>query len=78
MTTEEKVKKVLMDHLGLRDVPKNDDIIVDDLGADSLDEVEIIMALEEEFDLGIPDNEAEKIKTVDDAVRYVENALKDK
>ncbi|MCK5387561.1 MAG: acyl carrier protein [Gammaproteobacteria bacterium] len=78
MTTEEKVKKVLMGYFGLRAAPKDSDFIVDSLGADSLDEIEIIMALEEEFDLEIPDNEAEKIKTVGDAVRYVENSLKDK
>ena len=78
MTTEEKVKKVLMGYFGLRDAPKDSSLIVDSLGADSLDEVEIIMALEEEFDFGIPDSEAEQIKTVGDAVRYIENALKDK
>jgi acyl carrier protein len=68
----EKVKKLIVDQLGVEE----DDIamessFIDDLGADSLDIVELIMALEEEFSLEIPDNEAEKITTVGDAVGYI-------
>ncbi len=70
----EKVRKIIADQLGIEE----DDItpessFIDDLGADSLDIVELIMALEEEFDLEIPDSEAEKIKTVGDAVEYIKN-----
>lgn len=68
----EKVKKLIVEQLGVEE----DDIamessFIDDLGADSLDIVELIMALEEEFSLEIPDNEAEKITTVSDAVEYI-------
>jgi acyl carrier protein len=70
----EKVKKIIVEQLGVEE----EDIaikssFIDDLGADSLDIVELIMALEEEFDLEIPDNEAEKITTVGDAVDYIKN-----
>lgn len=70
----EKVKKIIVDQLGVEE----EDVVleasfIDDLGADSLDIVELIMALEEEFDLEIPDNEAEKIATVADAVDYIKN-----
>ena len=70
----EKVKKLIVEQLGVEE----DDIamessFIDDLGADSLDIVELIMALEEEFSLEIPDNEAEKITTVGDAVSYIQN-----
>lgn len=70
----EKVKKIIVEQLGVEE----DDIemessFIDDLGADSLDIVELIMALEEEFDLEIPDNEAEKIVTVGHAVDYIKN-----
>jgi len=70
----EKVKKIVVEQLGVEE----EDIalessFIDDLGADSLDIVELIMALEEEFDLEIPDNEAEKITTVNDAVEYIKN-----
>jgi len=69
----EKVKKLIVEQLGVEE----DDItmessFIDDLGADSLDIVELIMALEEEFSLEIPDNEAEKITTVGDAVEYIQ------
>lgn len=68
----DKVKKIVVDQLGVEE----DDItmessFIDDLGADSLDIVELIMALEEEFNLEIPDAEAEKITTVGDAVEYI-------
>lgn len=70
----EKVKKIIVEQLGVEE----DDItmessFIDDLGADSLDIVELIMAFEEEFDLEIPDSEAEKITTVGDAVEYIKN-----
>ncbi|HEX3030316.1 MAG TPA: acyl carrier protein [Clostridia bacterium] len=70
----EKVKKIIVEQLGVEE----DDVamessFIDDLGADSLDIVELIMALEEEFDLEIPDSEAEKITTVGDAVDYIKN-----
>ncbi|HEY5549294.1 MAG TPA: acyl carrier protein [Coriobacteriia bacterium] len=72
----DKVKAVIVDQLGVEE----DDVIedasfVDDLGADSLDIVELVMALEEEFGVSIPDEQAEKIKTVGDAVDFItENA----
>lgn len=68
----DKVKDIIVDQLGVDegDVTMEASFI-DDLGADSLDIVELIMALEEEFDLEIPDEEAEKISTVGDAVNYI-------
>lgn len=70
----EKVKKIIVDQLGVEeDDVTMDASFIDDLGADSLDIVELIMALEEEFDLEIPDSEAEKITTVGDAVEYIKN-----
>ena len=70
----EKVKEVIMDQLAAEDdAVKMETSFIDDLGADSLDIVELIMALEEEFDLQIPDNEAEKIMTVGDVVEYIKN-----
>jgi len=68
----EKVKEIVVEQLGVEEseVVKEASFI-DDLGADSLDIVELIMALEEEFDLEIPDKEAEKITTVGDAVEYI-------
>jgi acyl carrier protein len=72
---EEKVKKIICDQLN---VPEEEVVLdasfVDDLGADSLDQVELIMAIEEEFDISIPDEDAEKIRTVQDAVNYIKNA----
>jgi len=69
---EEKVKKIICEQL---DVAEEDVVpeasFVDDLGADSLDQVELIMAMEEEFDTSIPDEEAEKIATVQDAIDYI-------
>lgn len=69
---EAKVKKIIAEQLSLRDDEiKNEANFVEDLGADSLDIVELIMAMEEEFELEIPDDEAEKILTVQDCVDYV-------
>ena len=70
----EKVKEVIVEQLGVEDENiKLDTSFIDDLGADSLDIVELIMALEEEFDRQIPDSEAEKISTVNDVVEYIKN-----
>jgi acyl carrier protein len=70
-TIEERVKKIVAEQLGvkLEDVT-SEASFVDDLGADSLDTVELVMALEEEFELEIPDEEAEKISTVQNAIDY--------
>jgi len=72
MSIEDRVKKIVSDQLGasLDDI-QEDSSFVDDLGADSLDTVELVMALEEEFDLEIADEDAEKISTVNDAVEYI-------
>ena len=68
----EAVKKVVVDQLGVSDSEvKRESSFVDDLGADSLDTVELVMALEENFSIEIPDEEAEKIKTVGDTINYV-------
>jgi acyl carrier protein len=74
---EEKVKQIIVDQLGVEPsevTPKAS--FVDDLGADSLDRVELIMALEETFGLEIPDDEAEKISTVQDAIDYIQKNAK--
>lgn len=71
----DKAKAVIVEQLGVdEDVVTEDASFIDDLGADSLDIVELVMALEEEFGISIPDEEAENIKTVGDAVTFVENA----
>jgi acyl carrier protein len=69
----DKVKSIIVERLSVdeKDV-KNEASFIDDLGADSLDTVELVMALEEEFGLEIPDEDAEKIVTVGDAVKYIE------
>jgi len=70
----EKVKKIIVEQLGVEEDEVNmESSFIDDLGADSLDIVELIMALEEEFDIEIPDSEAEKIASVGDAVDYIKN-----
>ncbi|MCX7714314.1 MAG: acyl carrier protein [Clostridia bacterium] len=70
----EKVREIVVEQLGVdEDSVTMDASFVDDLGADSLDLVELIMALEEEFDLEIPDEDAEKISTVGDAVSYIKD-----
>ena len=70
---EDRVKKIVSEQLGVKDEIANDASFVDDLGADSLDTVELVMALEEEFECEIPDEEAEKITTVQQAIDYVTN-----
>ena len=72
MEVEEKIKKIISEQLGVEE----DDVVpeakfVDDLGADSLDTVELVMALEEEFEIEIPDDEAEKIQTVGAAIDFI-------
>jgi acyl carrier protein len=79
MTITEKVKKMIVDQLGVSEsevVPAAK--FIDDLGADSLDIVELIMALEDEYGIEIPDEDAEKIETVGDAIKYIEEHLADK
>lgn len=74
---EDKVKQIIIDQLGVEEGEVTPSAsFVDDLGADSLDRVELIMAFEEAFDIEIPDEEAEKIKTVQDAVGYIEKNSK--
>ena len=71
-SVEERVKKIVVEQLGVsEDEVKTESSFVDDLGADSLDTVELVMALEEEFDTEIPDEEAEKIATVQNAIDYI-------
>lgn len=73
---EQRVKKIVAEQLGVNETEvKIESSFVDDLGADSLDTVELVMALEEEFDCEIPDEEAEKITTVKQAVDYVNGHL---
>ena len=73
---EERVKKIVAEQLGVKEEEvNNDSSFVEDLGADSLDTVELVMALEEEFETEIPDEEAEKITTVQLAVNYVSEHL---
>ena len=77
MSVEEKVQKIVCEQLGVSpDEVKLAASFIDDLGADSLDTVELVMGLEEEFDTEIPDEEAEKITTVQQAIDYVNNNLK--
>lgn len=69
---EEKVKKIVVEQLGVKEEEvTNEASFVDDLGADSLDTVELVMALEEAFETEIPDEEAEKITTVQEAIDYI-------
>ena len=71
---EEQVKNIVAEQLGVKsEEVKNESSFVDDLGADSLDTVELIMEFEKEFNLSIPDEEAEKIESVGDAVTYIES-----
>ena len=74
---EQRVKKIVAEQVGADEADvKNESSFVDDLGADSLDTVELVMALEEEFDCEIPDEEAEKITNVQQAIDYVTANLK--
>ena len=76
-TVDERVKKIVVEQLGVKeDEVSNASSFVDDLGADSLDTVELVMALEEEFECEIPDEEAEKITSVQQAIDYVTAHLK--
>ena len=75
MSTFDKVKEVIIDKLGIEDSKiESGSSFVDDLGADSLDTVELIMQLEEEFGIEIPDDAAETIQTVGDAVKFIEES----
>ena len=74
MSIEERVKKIIVEQLGVKEEDvKPEASCVEDLGADSLDTVELIMAFEEEFDVEIPDEDAQKIKTVKDVMEYIES-----
>ena len=75
---EDKIKEIIIEQLGVSAeevVPEAS--FIDDLGADSLDIVELVMALEEEWGLEIPDDDAEKIQTIQDAITYIEERVKD-
>ena len=75
MSTFDKVKAIVVEQLGVDEAEVTiDSTFIDDLGADSLDIVELIMAFEEEFNVEIPDDVAEKIKTVQDTVEYIDSA----
>ena len=75
MSIEDRVKKIVSDQLGTSlDEIQSDSSFVDDLGADSLDTVELIMEFEKEFDIQIPDDQAEAISTVGSAIEYIEKA----
>jgi len=77
MAVAEKVKKMIVEQLGVSEsevVPEAK--FIDDLGADSLDIVELVMALEDEYGMEIPDEDAEKIETVGDAIKYIEEHMK--
>ncbi len=74
---EQRVKKIVAEQLGVNEADiKNESSFVDDLGADSLDTVELVMALEEEYECEIPDEDAEKITTVQQAIDYVNANVK--
>lgn len=77
MSVEQRVKQIIVEQLGVDEGQvDNNASFVDDLGADSLDIVELVMAFEEAFDIDIPDEDAEKITTVKDAIDYIENKKK--
>ena len=77
MAVENRVKKIIVDQLGVTEEEvKSEASFVEDLGADSLDTVEMVMAFEEEFNIEIPDEDAEKIKTVKDAIDYINKKAK--
>ncbi len=75
-TTADKVREIVVNQLGVSPEQATDDAkFIEDLGADSLDQVELVMALEEEFGADIPDEDAEKLTTVGDAIRYIETHI---
>ncbi|MCX6102556.1 MAG: acyl carrier protein [Bdellovibrionales bacterium] len=76
MSVDEKVKNIIVEQLGVdMETVTPEASFIDDLGADSLDIVELVMTMEEEFDLEIPDEDAEKIKTVNDVVSYIKTKV---
>ena len=76
-STEERVKQIIVEQLGVDEAEVTPNAsFVDDLGADSLDTVELVMAFEEAFDIEIPDEDAEKIRTVKDAIDYITSHAK--
>lgn len=79
MSLEERIKEIIAEQLGVKkEEIKPESSFVDDLGADSLDTVEVVMALEEEFGIEIPDEDAEKITTVGEAIKYIEAKVEKK
>ena len=79
VAVEEKVKKIIVEQLGVEESQVNPEAkFIEDLGADSLDTVELVMALEEEFGIEIPDEDAEKITRVKEAIEYIEGHAKKK
>ena len=79
MAVHDKITEIIVEQLGVKPEEVTPEAsFVDDLGADSLDTVELVMALEEEFGIEIPDEDAEKITTVGDAIKYIEEKAKNK
>ncbi|MCM8787394.1 MAG: acyl carrier protein [Candidatus Omnitrophica bacterium] len=79
MGIEERIKEIIAEQLGFKkEEIKPESSFVDDLGADSLDTVEVVMALEEEFGIEIPDEDAEKITTVGEAIKYITSKVEKK
>lgn len=79
MSVDDKVKDIISEQLGVKkEEIKPESSFIDDLGADSLDTVEVVMALEEEFGIEIPDEDAEKITTVGEAIKYIEEKVSKK
>ncbi|MFP4497858.1 MAG: acyl carrier protein [Vulcanimicrobiota bacterium] len=78
MSVLERLKKIVIDQLGVDEEQVTPDAsITDDLGADSLDRVELVMAIEQEFNLEISDEDAEKIETIDDCVKYIQERVQE-
>lgn len=79
MSVEQRVIEIVCEHLAVnKDEVKRETNFIEDIGADSLDIVELVMELEEEFDIQIPDDQAEKIKTVGEAIDFIDAKIKDK